>query len=353
MRLRKRALKKTGMPPGSLVYVGEDMTTPVSVQVLSYDKNTLKIQDFEPENLNFESAEHTDMNQWIRVQGVHNVKVIGEIGSRYSVDSLIMEDILNTEQRSRVESRDNYTFFTLKVLTLNTDSEIVEEQYSFLLFRQTLITFEQRGGIWLEPVLKRLDMPTTRLRSYGVDYLMYAVLDLIVDYYMENVELLENRFERLEEEVSRQPRNEHVAQISDLKQQSLKVRHTVRPVRDNLSLMLRGDTREIKDNMIYFYNDLNDHLLHVIDHLEAQRELNVGLMNTYMSAVSQRMNEVMKVLTVIATLFIPLSFFAGVYGMNFEYMPELGWRYSYPLFWLFVLILLAGLIAFFKRKQWI
>ena len=353
MRLLKRSLKKTGMAPGSMVYVGKDVSTPVSVQVLTYNKTSLDIQDLKPDHIEFESAEKTDMNQWIRVRGVHKEEVIREIGGRYSLDALIMEDILNTMQRPRIESREDYTFFTLKVLTLTSESGIIEEQYSFVLFQQTLITFEQGDGDWLQPLLNRLDATSTRLRRFGVDYLLYALFDLVVDYYMECIEFFENKVEYLEEVVIRQPENEHVEQILDLKQQSLRLRQTIRPVRENLSQMLRNDTAGIKDDMVYYYNDLNDHLLHVIDRLEVQRELSIGLMDTYMSAVSQKMNEVMKVLTVIATLFIPLSFFAGVYGMNFEYMPELSWRYSYPVFWGGVMLIFIGLVVFFKKKRWI
>lgn len=353
MRLLKKRRLKTGMPPGSMVYVGEPVDTAVCLQVLTYDTQHLKVDDRKAGETDFESAEQTDSNQWVRVKGVHDQAVIRAMGERYAVDDLILEDVLNTDQRPRLEARDSYTFFTLRVLMPGGNGEIAKAQISFLLFPQTLVTFEEGDGLWMTPLFKRLESPSTRLRRFGVDYLMYAILDLIVDYYMECIEHLETQFEFLEETVIRLPEQKHVEQIFDLKQQSLQVRQAVRPVRDNLTSMLRSDTIVIKEDMRYYYNDLNDHLLHVIDHLDAQRELNIGLMDTYMSAISQRMNEVMKVLTVIATLFIPLSFFAGVYGMNFQYMPELEWRYAYPLFWGVVVILLVGLILFFKRKRWI
>lgn len=349
---RRKSAAKVGLPPGAMIYTGEEKSYPVTIELSEYNAETISHQrDIELEQLKTKPVR--GKIQWYRILGVHDVDLLRQLGERLKINTLVLEDIINTNQRPKLEDYEDYLFITFKSISAKNSKEFRIEQISMLLFNDMLITFHEGDSSFVNPMLRRLQQPKSRARQRGADYLFYAILDLAVDHYLAFLEFFEEKYERLEDEVSVHPKTEHVEKIQDLKREWSNTRRAVRPFREAINALFKEEFDQVDESTKMFIRDLNDHMLQVTDSLENQRELVTGLMDTYLTNVSNRMNEIMKVLTIIATLFIPVTFFAGIYGMNFKYMPELGWKYSYPLFWLVVLIVIAGLIAFFKRKKWL
>ncbi len=350
---RRKSAVKVGLPPGSMVYTGEQKLFPVTIELTTYNTETIShLENIQPEQLSRKPTR--GKVQWYRILGIHDVHLLRQLGERLKIDSLVLEDIINTSQRPKLEDYEDYIFITFKSITVeNTSGEFKMEQLSMLLFNDVLLTFHEGDRSLVNPMLKRLEQLKSRARQRNADYLFYALLDLTVDHYLASLEMFEEKYEQLEYEVSVEPEQKQVEHIQNLKRELFNIRRVIRPFREAINALYKEEFDQIEESTKIFIRDLNDHMLQVTDSLEHQRELVSGLMDTYLSNVSNRMNEVMKVLTIIATLFIPVTFFAGIYGMNFEYMPELGWKYSYPVFWLIVLVVFGGLITFFKRRKWL
>ena len=277
-----------------------------------------------------------------------------KIGKHFGVHPLVIEDILNTEQRPKIEIYDDYVFVTLKMLSYNKDvKEIQEEQISLLLGRHVVISFQEREGDVLEPLRSRIKNSASRLRKYGTDYLMYAILDIIIDHYFYVLECIDEEISLLEDNVMNTPDQNHLQRIHYLKRELVNFRRLVWPMREVVSSLTRDEYHLIQESTEPFLRDLYDHVYNISEMIESLRDMVTGLMDVYLSNVSNRMNEVMKVLTIIATIFIPLSFIAGIYGMNFEFMPELNWRYGYFILWGLIILAAGGMLYFFRRKKWL
>ncbi|PLX80008.1 MAG: magnesium and cobalt transport protein CorA [Desulfuromonas sp.] len=349
--LRIRA-KEVGLPPGTLVHVGgRKMEQPV-LSFFDYDPVHLDIQ----ENVSFESClqlKESSTVSWINLDGIHDIPLIEKFGSEFGIHPLALEDILNTEHRPKIEDFEDFSLIILKMLQFNeTSGEIETEQVSLLLSKRYVLSFQERPGDVFDGLRDRLQRSNGRIRQRGTDYLAYALLDSIVDSYFHILEKVGDRLALLEEQVSVRPDQECMQQIHRYKSELIKLRKSIWPLRDVISELQRGESGLIAESTSLYLRDLYDHTIQVLDTVEIFRDTVSGLLDLYLSSISQRMNEVMQVLTIMATIFIPLTFIAGIYGMNFEYMPELKWRWGYPAVWGLMGGCLLGMLIYFKRKKW-
>ncbi|MEQ8924231.1 MAG: magnesium/cobalt transporter CorA [Fulvivirga sp.] len=347
-----KSSKTAGLPPGQLVHLGEKLTDKSLVELISYNDKEFKEASSGKSNEITEVLSAETVN-WINIDGLHNVDLIREVGEHFAVNSLILEDILNPDQRPKVEEYEEHLFFTLKTLNaLNTES-IIYEQMSFVLGKNYILSFQEKEGDLFEGMRNRLkNDPNSKARKKHADYLFYRFIDTIVDSYFLILENIAERIELLEDEVFVNPTKRTLQKIQQLKKELIFLRKSVYPVREAVSKISKGEYHFIKKETIQYFNDVYDHTIQVIETMETYRDLTTSLMDMYMTSVSNKMNEVMKVLTIIATIFIPLTFIAGIYGMNFEYMPELQWKYGYAGVWGLMLSTLIVMVIYFKRKKW-
>ena len=290
---------------------------------------------------------------WINLDSIHQLDTIEAVGSHFKLHPLTMEDIVNTEQRPKMENYDDYIFVVLKMLDyVQEGDELSVEQVSLILRPNLVLSFQEREGDVFDPVRERIRFGKGRMRKEGSDYLAYALMDAVVDHYFLILEKVGERIETLEEELVASPAKKTLQTISKLKREMLFLRRSVWPLRELISSILRGESPVILDSTLVYFRDIYDHTVQLIDTIETYREMLSGMVDIYLSSISNKTNEIMRVLTVLATVFMPLTFIAGVYGMNFENMPELHWRWSYFV----VLAVMAGvaisMLLYFRRKKW-
>ena len=348
----KKSLRKAGLPPGTLVHIGEKQVEKTRITVMDYDERTFQEKEVAAVEECFEFKE-TSTVTWINVEGLHDVGIIEKLGNRFGLHPLIQEDILNTAERPKMEDYGDHIFLLLKVFVLgnrNHDEKI--QQVSLVLGSNFVISFQEKESGVFDPVRDRIRKDKGRLRKLGPDYLAYALIDSIVDGYFGFLEKLGDEIEFLEDELVTDPKREILQKIHSLKREMIFIRKSVWPLREVVNGLERLETPLIKETTDVFLRDVYDHTIQVIDSVETLRDVLSGMLETYLSSVSNRMNEVMKVLTIIATIFIPLTFIAGVYGMNFKFMPELEWRWGYFLIVGIMLAIGLTMVIFFKRKRW-
>jgi len=341
------------MSPGTLVHVGEKKIDKVQIRLTNYDQDR-----FEEKELNrIEDSfiyRDTPLVSWINIDGLHEIELIEKIGTHFSIHPLILEDIVNTGQRPKVEDFDDYIYLVFKMLKFDEKTNhIASEQVSFILGSHYLISFQEAEGDVFNFVRERIRKGRGRIRKSGPDYLAYALIDAVVDHYFFILEKVGEKIEQIEEKVQSDPAMEILQNIHDLKREIIYFRKQVWPVREVLSALHKTESDLVQDANKVFISDVYDHTIQVIDTIESFRDIISGMMDLYLSTVSNRMNEVMKVLTIMATIFIPLTFVAGIYGMNFKFMPELEWKWSYPVLWVLLVIIFFGMIYNFKRKKWL
>ena len=350
-KVRRRV--RPGAPPGSLVYVGEDRPVGTRVTVVDYGPDRLSEEVTKQVDAAVRVAEGNSVT-WINVEGLQQTDLIAEFGERFKLHPLMLEDILNTEHRPKAEFYQNHVFFVLRMLWFEADqNELHSEQVSLVLGDRYVLSFQEAPGDVFEPVRVRIRNGHQRIRSMGADYLLYALIDAVVDHYFLALERMDDRSEDLESAVFSEARHEIVREIQRLKADLVPLRRAIWPIREALSSLVREQNALICPEVRVFLRDVYDHAVQVLDTIESLRDTSSSLLDVYLSTVSNRMNEVMKVLTIMATIFIPLTFIAGVYGMNFEFMPELHMHWAYPAVWgVFVAITLA-MILYFKRRNWL
>ncbi|MBM9603791.1 magnesium/cobalt transporter CorA [Desulfopila inferna] len=358
VRHLKRHAATKGDRPGRVVFVGQKKIEKPEFSIINYDRTEL--QEFKVGSIEecFPFRDKPVMS-WINIDGLHDVSVIEKIGSHFGVHPLIREDIANTEQRPKLEIGDDYIFLSIKMLYPNEDeNRIISEQFSFIFGENFVISFQERSGDVFDSVRARLRDTVPRVRFMTSDYLAYTLVDAIVDHYFVIMEHLAVTVEATEDDLIDDPSPDDLATIHDLKRQLILIRKATWPLREIISRLERTENPLIQQTTRLYIRDVYDHTVQVIDTVETFRDMVSGLLDIYLSSVSNKMNEVMKVLTIIATIFIPLGFLAGVYGMNFDTsspynMPELGMRYGYWLFWVLVVVVSMGLLLFFRRKRWL
>jgi magnesium transporter len=291
---------------------------------------------------------------WLNVDGARRVEVLDDLGNRLAIHPLTLEDILDTSQRPKLEIFDHYLFIELNMLLLDQDfTQIQAEQVSLILGENYVITLQNEPNDVFDPVRKRLREGMRRLNQQGADYLAYALIDAIVDHYFIVLENLGEQIEFLEEELVTNPNPETLQTIHELKRELIFLRKSVWPLRELIGALERGESPLFQGSTLIYLQDVYDHTIQVIDTVETFRDMVSGMLDIYLSSVSNRMNEVMKVLTIIATVFMPLSFIVGLYGMNFQYMPELGWKWGYLGVWIIIILVVVGMLTYFRRKKWL
>lgn len=355
----QKLTRKLGLTPGALVYVGLDRTSKVTIDAMEYDATALReyrIERFDEWQL----SPAPETVTWINIEGVHDLNVVEAIGKRFGIHPLLLEDIVNTTKRPKFEDYSDYVVLMLRMLYVEPRTgQIVSEQVSLVIGKSFVISFQEVEGDVFDPIRERIRKTVPRQRFIATDYLAHALIDAVVDHYFVVLERLGERVDAVEKRLIRAPRPENMSTIYDLKRMFIEMRRAVWPLREALSAMERADCKLIQDASRPYFRDLYEHVVQVMDTVESQRETVASLLDLYLSSINNKTNEVMKLLTIIATIFIPLTFLAGVYGMNFDTaagpfnMPELLWPYGYVLFWVVSLAISAGLIWYFRRRHWL
>ena len=353
VRFIKKTSKKVGLSPGTLVHVGEKKTEYIRIQLIDYDEEHYEEKELDAvhECLPFKDKPTVT---WINIDGLHDVDVIQQIGDCFGLHPLVLEDIAHTEQRPKIDDFESYIFVISQMLLFDEEEEQIKaEQFSVILGRNYVISFQEISGDVFNPLRERLRKGKGRIRKMRADYLMYALLDAIVDNYFIVLEKIGERVEELEDGLISNPGPAILQTIHNLKRELIFLRKAVWPLRELISRLERGESDLIQDKTTIFLRDIYDHTIHVIDTTETLRDIVSGMLEVYLSSMSNRMNEIMKVLTIIATIFMPLTFIAGIYGMNFKYMPELEWRWGYFITLGIMLIISGIMLIWFRRRRFI
>jgi magnesium transporter len=349
----RNSSKKTGLPPGSLVHVGDVLETVSKITLVDYSKESVEERQLGSLD-EIQAYRDRDSVTWVIVEGLTNVDVIENVGSLFGIHPLVLEDILNTHQRPKFEEYEDYLFLVLKcLLSEGEEFSVNSEQISLLVLDNFVFTFKEKADDLLAPLLLHIRNGKSRFRSLGSDYLMYAILDTIVDQGFILMEALDDAVTALEDALFANPTQHTLNKIQKLKREVITVKRRMSPIRELMSGLLRSQSGLIHESTYLYLRDVSDHTTRVLESVESYREILSGLLDIYMSSLSNKMNEVMKVLTVFASIFIPLTFLVGIYGMNFEYMPELKWKWAYPALWAVFIAIPAVLLVYFKKKKWL
>jgi len=343
--------RKLGAAPGTVTYLGNREGSPSKIDCVSYDEDNFeKITIASPEDLLKQPKQ--GRTQWINVVGVSDEQLMSRLGTVSELNSLVVEDIVNTEQRPKIDEYENYIFGVFKMLYLNGEQQIVKEHVALVLTANRVYVYQEIDADVFDRVRQRIEDKSGRIRSRGADYLFFALLDALVDHYFTILEQTEERLDQLEDEIYAMPTQQTPFRIQQLRKEIINLRAWVGPVKELLGRLIQSESGLISKDTRVFLRDVLDHAIEINETLHIQREMAFSLMEMYMSSVSNRMNEVMKVLTIMASIFIPLTFIAGIYGMNFQYMPELGWKYGYFLVLALMVAIFLAMMVYFKRKRW-
>jgi len=353
LKLFRKTSKRAGLSPGTLVHDGEKKVEKAKITIIDFDATQFQEKEVDTVEECFPFRD-TPTVTWINIDGLHEVGIIEKIGKHFNIHPLILEDILHTGQRPKMEDFEDYIFLVVKMFYYDEkDDEIKMEQVSLLLGSNFVISFQEREGDIFNPIRERIRNHKGRIRMMKADYLGYALLDTIVDNYFIILEKVGENIENMEEELVTRPTPETLQTIHNLKRELIVLRKSIWPLREVVNSLERGESPLINEATGVYLRDVYDHTIQVIDTIETFRDMVSGMLDIYLSSISNKMNEVMKVLTIIATIFIPLTFVAGIYGMNFEFMPELKWKWSYPLLWGVLVAIFVSMIYWFKRKRWL
>lgn len=345
--------RKSGMPPGALIHIGEPKSAKARATLVRYDADDVSQETLHDPAQCLPPAEGGGVT-WIDLDGIHEIGLTERIGDCYGLHPLVLEDILNTEQRPKVEAYEGYLYIVLKMLSYDhARNEILFEQISLVLGPNFVLSFQERPGNVFDSVRERLRANRGRIRKRGADYLAYALLDAVIDSYFAILETSGEQIEALEERLVTSPEPDALPLLHKLKREMIFLRKAVWPLREVVSALLRRDSPLIGAETVVFLRDVYDHTIQVIESVETFRDMLAGMLDIYLSSVSNRLNGVMKVLTVITTVFMPLTLISGIYGMNFRHMPELDWRWGYPAVLLAMLAIGGAMLAVFKRKGWL
>ena len=352
-RFIKRQLKKAGTSPGSLIHIGEQKVDETRMTLIDYDEEHLQERVLDTIEEAFPLKDLPTVT-WINIDGLHQLDIIEKVGQNFDIHPLVLEDIVNTGQRPKTEEFENLIFVVLKMLHYNENSEkIGSEQFSLVLGSNFLLTFQEIQGDVFRTVRERIRKPKSRIRKAGCDYLAYALIDAIVDHYYLILEKLGENIEALEEDLLENPSPETLQTLHEMKREMIYLRKQIWPIREIINSLVKTESSLIQKQMHIYFRDVYDHTIQIVDTIESYRDILAGMLDIYLSTLSNKMNEVMKVLTIIATIFIPITFIAGVYGMNFKFMPELEWRWGYAMVWVVIVVAVGIMIGFFKKKQWL
>ena len=352
-RLMKKRSQKVGLIPGTIVHVGERKIEKVKIRIIDYDETQLEEKEAKTVEECFPFKDKPTIT-WINIDGLHDVETVEKIGKQFGLHPLILEDIANTGQRPKLEDFGNYIFVVLKMLYFDKEkNELEEEQVSLIFGSNFVISFQERVGDIFEPLRERIRSRKGHVRKSGADYLAYALIDSIVDNYFVILEQLGERIEDAEQELATDPTVETLQTIRVFKKEMILLRKSIWPLREVANSLERGESPLINESTGIYLRDVYDHTIQIIDTVESYRDMLSGMLDVYLSSISNKMNEVMKVLTIFAAIFIPLTFVAGIYGMNFGFMPELEWHWGYFALLLVMAAIGASMLVYFRRKRWL
>ncbi len=352
-RVMKRRAKKVGLPPGSLVYLGDKPKGTTKITLFDYVDGELTEREIEQPD---ECAVYkkSDTVTWINVDGIQDVGVLEKIGKQYDLHPLVMEDILNTDQRPKVEDHDRYLYVVLKMLSYNdAEQEMAIEQLSLVIGDNFLLSFQDKPGDVLDPLRERIRQAKGPIRKLGADYLLYAIMDEVVDHYFVVMEKLGEKIEQIEDIVAVKPKPDTLQQIHRLKREIIILRKAVWPLRELIGTLRHDATPLLQESTAIYFRDLSDHIAQIIDGVEAYRDMLSSMLDVYLSIMSNRTNGVMKVMALFSAIFMPLTVITGIFGMNFKDFPELEWRYGFQGTVVLMVVLAIGMVLFFRRKQWL
>lgn len=340
--------------PGTLTYTGDKEKKDIKVEVIEYAPESHQVTDAKSVDIAFNKSKAKEI-RWINVNGLSQTEQIERLGNHYQLHPLILEDIVDTNQRPKIDEYPDYLFVVFKMLYYNAHGGFVIEHISLVLGQDYVITFQESDGDIFDSLRQRIANAKGRIRGAGSDYLMFAIMDAVVDHYMTLIEALGERIEDLEDFLFLNNNNtkDITQEIQDLKREVLRIRRAVYPFKEVVHHLEKLETHLIEHRTLSYIRDLYDHIVQVTDSIDIYREMTWGLMDMYMTTISNKMNEVMKVLTIMASIFIPLTFLAGIYGMNFDHMPELHSKYGYYYLLGLMLIVFIAMIIYFKRKKWL
>ncbi len=344
---------KSGLPPGTLIHIGEKHESKCKIAVTQYNADTLIKQEISS-IAELKQFNNTEVITWVNVDGLSDIQIVEGIGQELNIHPLVLEDILSTHQRPKLEEYDNFLYLVIKGISINPGKnfDLQYEQISILLLAHYVITFKEKADDTFDPIYSHLQNPNGRLRQLGSDYLAYVILDTIVDEYFIVEDSLDEIIDPLENNILFNSNKEMLRTVQQIRRGLISMKRNISPLRELLAAIQRADTPLLQEKTLRYYGDVYDHVLRVTDALESYRERISAMHDIYLSSISNKLNETMKILTIFASIFIPLTFIAGVYGMNFEYMPELKWRWAYPALWVIFILIGAGLLIFFKKKKW-
>ncbi|KPA16848.1 magnesium transporter [Candidatus Magnetomorum sp. HK-1] len=342
-----------GKAPGELVFVGEQKVREVTIRVIDYDRDNLserKLKDIK-DGIPYKETETVT---WININGLQDTELIRQFGQEFGLHALVMDDIVNTGQRPKMEDYDNYLFFVVKTMRYDEAEGLIKsEQLSMILGKSFILTFQEQPGDVFKTVRDRIRKNKGRIRKVGIDYLAYALLDTVVDNYIFIIELLGEQIEDIEDEILDNPSQDVLARINNYKREMNYLRKSVRPAREFMLHLTRLDSNLIQDETIPFLKDLLDLSSQAVEVIDTYREMLSDHLNIYNTGVSNRLNEIMKVLTIFSVIFIPLTFICGIYGTNFDNLPELHYRYSYFIMWGFFIAVSLAMLRFFRHRNWL
>jgi magnesium transporter len=350
--LTKKRSQKAGLPAGTLVHIGERRAEKAIIKIICYDQASF--QEIDVEQLEAHAA---SMNQnsvtWININGIHDKDIIENIGRIFSLHPLLLEDIMNTDQRPKIEEHENYLFIVMKMLSSEGMPNLIkDEQISLVLGHGYLISFQESEMDVFNSLREFSKHGRGRIQRMGSDYLAYSLMDIVIDNYFIVMERLGEEIEGLENELIRNPKQGTLRSIHRLKRELIFIRRSTWPLREVIGDIERRSSSFIQESTTIYLRDIYDHVIHVIDTIETFRDMTAGMIDIYLSSVSNKMNEIMKVLTIIATIFIPLTWIVGIYGMNFDYMPELRAKLGYPIVMAIMVVIGVLMLFYFKRKKW-
>ncbi len=352
-KLMKKRSRKAGLPPGTLIHIGERKTEEIKITIMDYDESQFQ----EKEAKSFDECfpyKGKPTVTWINIDGIHQVETLAKLGECFELHPLTLEDILNTDQRPKIEDFGDYMYVVLQMFSYDDrNNEIITEQISLILGQNFVLSFQENIGDVFDQIRERIRSGKGKMRKMGADYLVYTLLDAIVDNYFIILEKIGDQIEFIEERLIINPASDTLNTIHKLKREILFLRKSVWPLREVISGMERGESSLIKGTTKIYLRDVYDHNIQIIDTIETLRDMLSGMLDIYLTSISNRLNAVMKVLTIIATIFMPLTFLAGIYGMNFKYMPELEWKWGYPLILLIMSTIGISMLFYFKRKKWL
>lgn len=345
---------KAGLPPGTLIHVGKAHEERSTITLVNYSHSLVSeiIVDSVDEIIPY--CQDRDSITWVNIEGLQDIALIDAIGSHFNIHPLVLEDIVNTHQRPKFEDYDDYLFMVLKALLVDDDKfAVTYEQISLVVFKNVIFSFKEKRDELFSPIRHRLANGNGRFRTLGADYLAYTLIDCIVDEYFQPQDRLDNLIEKIEDELLTNPERRLLFMIQTIRRELVYLRRIISPMRELLAALIRSESHLIDQKSGLYFRDVYDHTIRVLESQESYRELITGLLDIYLSSTSNRMNEIMKVLTIFAAIFIPLTFIAGIYGMNFDYMPELRWKWAYPALWFIFIGVAITLLIYFKKKKWL